>query len=191
MGINTRTYKKIILKFLKIVEIYDIREDKFGGPGKIVQVDETALNFKIKSHRGRAPTNKTDALCIVEFDRHISRAFACVIADKKASIIMPMIYDNVELGSIIHTDEHKSYSRLNDVGFIYDTVCHKYESVNGETGSNTQAVESFDKELNFDIKRRKGVLAVKRPEFLKEFIWKFNNKERRFMKICELIKIKF
>ena len=33
-----------------------------GGPGKIVQIDETMLNYKAKSHRGRSPSNKTDSV---------------------------------------------------------------------------------------------------------------------------------
>ena len=190
LGINSRTYKKIIRKFMELVDFYDLKENKLGGAGKIVQVDETSLNFKVKSHRGRSPINKTDALCIVEFDTRISRAFACVISDKKASTILPIIHQNIERGSVIHTDEHKSYFRLNELGYIHDTVCHKYEFVNSITGANTQAVESFNNELNLDVKRRKGVATMKRPEFLKEFVWKFNNREKRFLKIWELLKIK-
>ncbi|KCZ77920.1 hypothetical protein H311_01063, partial [Anncaliia algerae PRA109] len=36
------------------------------GPGSIVQIDETMMNFKCKSHRGRSTLNKTDALVIIE-----------------------------------------------------------------------------------------------------------------------------
>lgn len=174
MEIDGRTYKKILLKFLNLANQFDKREDKLGGVGKIVQIDETGLNFKVKSHRGRSPVNKTDALCIIEFDNCITRAFTCVIKDKKASTIIPIICDNVEIGSTIHTDEHRSYSSLNNIGFNHDTVCHKYEFVNSETSANTHAVESFNNELNLDIKRRKGVKTHKRPEFLNEYTWKFN-----------------
>lgn len=66
-----------------------------GGPGKIVQVDETALNHSVKAHRGRAPLNKTDALCIIEYDTKISKAYACVIKDKKATTLLPIICDKV------------------------------------------------------------------------------------------------
>jgi hypothetical protein len=76
------------------------------GPGILVGVDETALNHKIKAHRGRAPRNKTDALCIVEVDEVITRVFACVIPDKKASMMVPIIVENVATGSKIWTDEH-------------------------------------------------------------------------------------
>ena len=81
--IDHRTYKKIIYKFLNLITPEESR--KLGGLGKIVQVDETSLNHGMKNHRGRSPLNKTDALCIIEFDSYITRAFACVISDKKAS----------------------------------------------------------------------------------------------------------
>jgi hypothetical protein len=38
---------------------------KLGGHGHLVNIDETMLNYKCKSHRGRSATNRTDALCIV------------------------------------------------------------------------------------------------------------------------------
>lgn len=192
MCIDTRTFKKVINKFLDIVALYDNHIEKLGGPGKIVQVDETGLNFKIKAHRGRAPNNKTDALCIVEFDNYITNAYSCVINDKKASTIIPIIQSHVKEGSIIWSDEHKSYSSLNSLGYVHDTVCHKYEFVNNETGANTQAVESYNNELNLEIKRRKGIKTEKRPEFLVEFNWIFNNKEitERFKKIWSLIRLR-
>lgn len=137
LTLDSKTVRKILLKFLEIVKIKDKRTEKFGGPGKIVQVDETALNFKIKSHRGRSPINKTDALCIIEYEEEITGAFACVISDKKASTTIQIICQNVETNSTIYTDEHKSYSSLNNLNFNHQTVCHKYKFVNEETGVNT------------------------------------------------------
>lgn len=190
LEIDHRTYKKIITKFLNLVED-GFENNKLGGIGKVVQIDETALNHGIKAHRGRAANNKTDALCIIEFETNIKRAFACVIADKKASTILPIICSNVVSNSIIHTDEHKSYSSLNDIGFIHDTVCHKYTFINHDTGTNTQAVESFNNSIKLDIKKRKGVKTELRQEFLKEFCWKFNNRVARFQMIISIIKSKF
>lgn len=190
MNIDKRTVKKVINKFLNIVKMYDTTEEKMGGPGILVEIDETALNHNMKAHRGRAPRNKTDALCIVEVDYKITRAFACVIPNKKAETMLPIIVENVEKGSKIWTDEHKSYSSLNSIGYSHDTVCHKREFVNQETGVNTQAVESFNNEIKLEIKRRKGIRIEKRQDFLHEFVWKFNNRHSdRFIKILHLIKI--
>ncbi|KCZ81974.1 hypothetical protein H312_00617, partial [Anncaliia algerae PRA339] len=64
-----------------------------GGPGFIVQIDETMLNYKCKSHRGRSPGNITDAMCIVEVGNNICRAYAIVIENKRAEYLLPIICD--------------------------------------------------------------------------------------------------
>lgn len=92
LGINDRTYKKIIQKFLSLIQSFDFKDNKLGGPNHIVQIDETALNRKVKAHRGRAPTNKTDTLCIVEFKDQITRVFVYVIPNKKVETIIPITY---------------------------------------------------------------------------------------------------
>ncbi|KCZ79109.1 hypothetical protein H312_03508, partial [Anncaliia algerae PRA339] len=154
----------------------------------IVQIDETMLNYKCKSHRGRSPQNKTDALCIVEVGNQITRAFATIIENKKSEYIMPIICSQVASGSIVWTDEHKSYASLYKNGFIHNSVCHKYEFVNKDDGTNTQAVESFHNELKLLIKKRKGVKKSARSDFLKEFCFYFNNKRQYFSAILDLLK---
>lgn len=39
-------------------------QPKLGGPGRIIQIDETMMNYKCKSHRGRSNDNKTDAIVL-------------------------------------------------------------------------------------------------------------------------------
>jgi hypothetical protein len=82
---------------------------KFGGPGSIVQVDETMMNFKCKSHRGRSPDNRADAIYIVEIRPHNRRIWAEVIKNKTVETILPIILNNVLPNSTIHTDEHMPY----------------------------------------------------------------------------------
>jgi hypothetical protein len=98
---------------------------KLGGIGKTIHIDETMMNFKIKSHRGRAPSNNTNALCIVEVDnttRRIEKVWAEVLPNIQAQTILPIIHARVVEFSVIHTDEHRSYSNLNRSGFIHPTV---------------------------------------------------------------------
>ncbi|KCZ80953.1 hypothetical protein H312_01608 [Anncaliia algerae PRA339] len=42
---------KIIKKFKNIIPELNFEQNKLGGPGVIVQIDETMLNYKCKSHR--------------------------------------------------------------------------------------------------------------------------------------------
>jgi transposase-like protein len=162
---------------------------KLGGPGQVINVDETMMNYKCKSHRGRSPLNRTDALCIVELDGHITRAYACVIESKSMATLIPIIMDRVEAGSVIHSDELKSYLILEKLGYEHKKVCHKYRFVDILTGAQTQAVESFNNCLKYEIKLRKGIRTEDRSDFLVEFVWKFNNRFNRLEKLLELIKI--
>ncbi|KAM0687620.1 hypothetical protein COBT_001137 [Conglomerata obtusa] len=69
---------------VKYISTTDFQYNKLGGLGKVVQIDETMLNYKAKSHRGRSPNNKTNSLCIEEVDLKITRVYATVIHDKKS-----------------------------------------------------------------------------------------------------------
>ncbi|KAM0677742.1 hypothetical protein BDAP_001735 [Binucleata daphniae] len=74
----------------------DFRNNNLGGSGQLVQVDETMLNHKCKSHRGRSSTNHTDSISIVEIgDEGIERCFAKVIPNKLAATLIPIICENV------------------------------------------------------------------------------------------------
>jgi hypothetical protein len=88
--------QKHIKRFLDIVGAFNFKTNKLGRICKIMNVDENYLNYKVKDHRGRSPVNKTDALCIVEVEEHITRAFSCFIENKKAETLIPIITDNVE-----------------------------------------------------------------------------------------------
>ncbi|KAI5150846.1 hypothetical protein ENBRE01_1751 [Enteropsectra breve] len=92
--------------------------------------------------------------------------------------------------SKIYTDEHKSYGKLNELFEEHCTVCHKYEFINRLTGVNTQAVESMNNVIKMEIKNRQGVKTTCRERFLKEFCFKWNNKERLWEAILHLISVR-
>ncbi|KCZ78859.1 hypothetical protein H311_00095 [Anncaliia algerae PRA109] len=92
LNVSYSVYRKIINKvILKISENNLINLIKFGGFGCLVEIDETMMNFKVKSHRGRSPSIKTDALCFVEFNEKITKCFATCIPNKKSETILPLI----------------------------------------------------------------------------------------------------
>jgi transposase-like protein len=155
LGISRPTLVKLKRKIFEKIGNVSFESDKLGGPGKIINIDETMLNYKCKSHKGRSPENKTDALLIVECDPHVKRVMAVTIPDKRAATILPIIISNVVSGSTIYTDEHRSYSALSTFGFEHGTVCHKYNFVDRVTGVHTQHVESFNNCIKQEIKKRK------------------------------------
>lgn len=187
--IAENTILKVINALVSKMPTPNFVDNKLGGPGFIVQIDETMLNYKCKSHRGRSPSNYTDALCIVEVkDGHVTRAYACVIPNKAASTTLPIIQSQVVPNSIIWTDEHKTYTALSKNGYNHSTVCHKYNFV-AHDGTNTQSVESFNNCIKLEIKRRKGVWTIKREEFLKEVCFLFNHRHNLLDELINLLKI--
>ncbi|KCZ82279.1 hypothetical protein H312_00302, partial [Anncaliia algerae PRA339] len=83
LSISKYTLKKIKDKLFYLMKLDFDKMNKPGGPSTIVQIDETMMNYKYKSHRGRSPLNKTDALCIVEFTDKITKAYATTSLIKK------------------------------------------------------------------------------------------------------------
>ncbi|KCZ77497.1 hypothetical protein H311_01493 [Anncaliia algerae PRA109] len=189
LDLSKKTILKILKKVISLIPDPNFSKNKIGGPGFIVQVDETMLNYKAKSHRGRSSSNKSDALCIVEIRNNITRVFACLIEIKKVETIMPIICEQVVPGSNIWTYEHKSYSSLSQTGFLHKSICHKIEFIDKENGVNTQSVESFHNQLKLEIKKRKGVYTSKRKEFLKEFCFYYNNRDNFLEAILNLLKV--
>lgn len=189
LNVSRSTICKLLKSLIEKMDVPEFSRNKLGGFGKVVQIDETMLNYKCKSHRGRSPTNRSDALVIVEKVQQVTRIFACIIGNKRAETILPIIQNNVAAGSEIHTDEHPSYSALEKLGYVHHTVCHKYEFINRTNNANTQAVESINNQIKVIIKRRMGVITECREKLLKEFCFLFNNKNNIMEKIIEITKI--
>ncbi|KCZ77477.1 hypothetical protein H311_01510, partial [Anncaliia algerae PRA109] len=84
LHIKITTVKKVIKKFLALWGPFNFNNNKLGGINKIVQIDETMLNFKCKSHRDRSPHNKTDAFVMVKVEDKIKHVFAVVIPNIRA-----------------------------------------------------------------------------------------------------------
>ena len=141
LGISSKTVTKIINTLVKkLIEKDESENQKLGGGNSIVQIDETMLNYSAKNHVGKPASHKTDALCIVEtINGRITKSFATIIPDKKASTLVPIICSKVCPGSVIHTDEHKSYKTLEKLDFVHNSVCHKYNLVNPVNGVHTQS----------------------------------------------------
>ena len=176
LNVSDSSILKVINKLVEILPVVDFSNNKLGGGRKKVQIDETMLNYKCKSHRGRSPTNRTDCLCLVEVGVKIERVYAVCIPNKKAETILPIICEQVVLGATVQTDEAACYKNLTKKGYIHGSACHKYNFVNKKTGDHTQNVESFNNCIKLAIKMKKSVLTTKRPMFVNEFCFFWNNK---------------
>ena len=109
---------------------------KLGGE---VEMDETYFGpKKSKGKRGRGAPGKTVALGVVERGGRVRARRA---GDVRQRTLHTFIWQNVEQGATVHTDQYGAYSGLNRLGYTHCTVDHQQSWVQGSNHVNT--IEGF------------------------------------------------
>ena len=150
-----------LLRSIITLKITDERT-KIGGKNVVVQIDETAVTRR-KYNVGRLLKNQQ--YWIVGGIDDEGGCFFELTKKRSSSVLETIILNNVEEESIIWTDKWRGYSRLNDIGFFHETVCHKYSFVSG-TGVHTNKIEA----TWGGFKRRYRNITNKNEESLYDFI---------------------
>ncbi len=105
--------------------------DMFGQ----VEVDETYVGGKHKGKRGRGAEGKTVVFGMKE---RVGDLKTEVVQNVKRKTLEPIVLETIEEGSIVYSDELKTYDNLNSHGYYHDTVQHGIgEYVNGECHVNS------------------------------------------------------
>lgn len=94
-----------------------------------------------------------------------------VVPDRKGTTLIPIIKAYVLAGSVVVSDEWKGYSRLEESGFVHETMCHKTNFVNPTTGYHTQAIERAWIEGKAVIKRTRYP-TINLQSYLDEVSWR-------------------
>ena len=164
--LSMKTVNKIILEIQKnISEIAS--QDKIGGLGHIVQLDESCVG-KRKYNVGR---NGNQTWIFGGIDITTKQFFARVVPNRTAYILGNIVKDFVLPETIVHTDSYASYrsffGQCSD--YTHDTVNHKYNFVNPVTGAHTQNIENLWSQFK-KFKRRKGYGKIRYMQhYLDEF----------------------
>ena len=185
----------VSLLFSKIrIRIYDWykRDESFkiGGIGLEVEVDETHLSRR-KYNIGRI----TSALWVVGGICSVSDDIFLVYVDNRSEDnLNKIIKKNVKFGSIIVTDSWKGYNFLdseNPSAFQHNTVNHKENFVDPDTGCSTQKIERLWLEFKMMKKKKRGFHLDLVEYYLAEFIYRRNTLRHSndpFLEILDLLK---
>ncbi|XP_050323220.1 uncharacterized protein LOC126755008 [Bactrocera neohumeralis] len=115
---------------------------KIGGPGKVVQIDESKFG-KRKYNKGRRVEGHW-VLGMIEDGSEDLRLEVCPDNVRSAEVLIPLIRKNVREGTTIKTDFWRAYECLPEYGYIHKKVNHS-DPANpfiAEDGTNTQRIES-------------------------------------------------
>ena len=148
-------------------------ETPLGGS---VEADETYVGGKRSGgKRGRGAPNKTIVFGMLERGGDI---MANVVPNVRKRTLHPIIAENVEPGSTVHTDELGSYSGLDRAGYRHKTVNHGLgEYVSGD--SHVNGLEGFWARLKLAIRGTHVHVSRKHlPKYVKEFEYRYNRRKR-------------
>jgi len=162
-------YRGIISRYLLANQV------PIGGPGHIVEIDESKWGKKPKYHRGYIPADKPwifGALC-----RETKKVSLTVVDHRSREVLVPVIQQEVALGSTIYSDDWRAYRGLDQLGYQHQVVVHADNFVDPVTGVHTNTIEGFWGHAKGPFKCMHGVPNVQIPGYLDEIVFRWNEKE--------------
>ena len=102
-----------------------------------IQIDESCFGKKQKHHRGSVH-NRTWVFGMME--RRTRRTIFRVVSQRNRDTLLPIIKENVALGSIITSDAWKAYDTLESEGYKHEVVVHK-DGFISNSGAHTNGIE--------------------------------------------------
>ena len=157
-----------------------VRPDRDRLSGQ-VEVDETYLGGLEEGVRGRKTENK--ALIVVgaeENGKGIGRIRMCRIKDASAASLHPFVVNNIESGSVVHTDGWEGYSGLDKQGYS-----HKVTVLRGRKESASELLPRVHRVVSL-LKRwlmgtHQGAVSHEHLDYyLDEFTFRFNRRNSRY-----------
>lgn len=161
-----------------------IEHQQIGGPGIIVELDESKLG-KRKYHRG----HRVEGVWILGGVERTAakRTFFVPVQDRSAQTLEHLILRHVTPGSIIHTDLWRGYLNLSQLGFQHLTVNHSQCFKNPLTGVHTNTIEGTWNGFKICIRPRNRVRDGIETQ-IAEFQWRRLHKDNRWDALLELIR---
>ncbi|XP_039960908.1 uncharacterized protein LOC126760723 [Bactrocera neohumeralis] len=121
---------------------HQYEQGKIGGPGKIVQIDESKFGRR-KYNKGRHVEGHW-VLGMIEDGSEDIRLEVCPDNLETADNLIPLIQKHVAEGSIVRTDGWRAYDALTNFGYVHQKVNHSDETnpFVSEDGVHTQRIAS-------------------------------------------------
>ncbi|KRH92137.1 putative transposable element, partial [Pseudoloma neurophilia] len=175
IDISEKAYIDLKKKFNEICEVVLGTVEKIGGPGKVVELDETVITrrgvIRVPSTFDDENTVRTDLTWLFGgIERgEPDRFFLIVVQNRRSETLKQHIEANINEGTKIVTDGYSSYpSAIDRNKYQHEIVNHSVGFINHD-GEHTNNIENLWSHLKCEIRRRNGVFHSNISEFLLEF----------------------
>ena len=148
-----------------------------GGPGVVVELDESALGRKRKYNRGFVRGSGIKWIFGL-LDLSTGQCHIEYVQNRARVTLFPIIHRHVLPRSQINSDEAAVYFSLQQEGYIHKTVKHKENYVNPLDGMHTNHIENFWTHLKNKMREMHGVKIEQLPLHLDKFMYRWNTKNR-------------
>lgn len=112
--------------------------EKLGGPGKIVEIDESKFGRQ-KYHRGHHVEGQW---IFGGYEVGSGKIFLIPVPNRTESTLVPLIKEWILPGTTIRSDCWAAYRCLENEGYIHETVNHSLHFKDPNTGCHTNHIES-------------------------------------------------
>ena len=148
--------------------IYQAIADDTPLAGEI-EVDESYFGGRRKGKRGRGAAGKVPVFGLL---KRGGKVYAVVIANARATTLLPIIKARIVPDSIVYSDALPSYNSLAVAGFRHVRINHSKLFAAGKNHIN--GIENFWNQAKRHLRKFNGVPQKHFPLFLKECQWRFN-----------------
>ena len=140
-----------------------------------VHIDETCLGGKRKYQRGKVPACKSRWLFgIINKENH--QVFVQFVPKRDFINIIPTITRHVMPGCTINTDGARVYKTLDTMNYTHNTIIHKENFVDPNSGAHTNSIENFWGNLKLKLKGIRGSQKKMLEAHIDEFMYRYNRK---------------
>ncbi|XP_044753610.1 uncharacterized protein LOC123312257 isoform X2 [Coccinella septempunctata] len=170
-----------------IIDHFDLhlQNMKLGGPGKIVQIDESKFGRR-KYNRGR----RVEGHWVLGMIEDGSEEVAMMVVEfRDAHTLTEQIRNYILPGTTIHTDMWRGYNLLSEAGYVHRRVNHSdpENPFIASDGTHTQRIESTWRPAK-NWFRNKQIPADQFPEYLIEYLWRRHIRKRKLDPMEEVLK---
>lgn len=147
-----------------------------GGPGRLVQIDESYFGGTRKYDRGRRVRDGFWVFGMI--DVYTKKVAVFLVEDRTKETLVGLIESFILPNTMVHSDGWMAYRELGTgaIPYLHEWVNHSENYVDPATGAHTQEIEGFWSHAKMSWKRSRGMSESMRLPYLDEVAFRWNNK---------------